>query len=221
MRKTIGIKEFLSKKFDTYKIDGKFLNTLGEPEKNFRMIIYGKSGNGKTEFAFQLAKYFASFAKVYYNSFEQGISKTLQDAILRNDMLSVSGRVVFGDKETFEDMKKRLRQKNSPQIVFIDSRDYLNLSKEQFKEITQENPRKAFVIISWEQDGKPKGEHAKAIEYMCDIKIYVKNFIAEPRSRFGGNEPYIIWDKGAAKAIKKRQDTEVQSTLFELDDGKI
>jgi hypothetical protein len=30
---------------------------------------------------------------------------------------------------------------------------------------------------------------------MCDIKIKVKTFKAYPRSRYGGNETFVIWDK--------------------------
>ena len=73
--RSIGITEFLDRKFDTYPFDGQFKDTFGEPEKNFKMIVYGKPGNGKTEFGFQLTKYLAQFTRVYYNSFEQGISK--------------------------------------------------------------------------------------------------------------------------------------------------
>lgn len=193
--RTIGITAFLERKFDTFPLEGAWLAALGEPEKNFKMILFGKPGNGKTEFAIQMAKYFAQFTKVYYNSFEQGISKTLQDALKRNNMQEVVGRVVFGDKETFEEMMQRLSGKNAPQIVIIDSRDYLNLTGQQYKALTEAHPRKAFVIICWESGGKPKGEHAKAIEYMCDIKCYVRNFVMEPRSRFGGNEKFVIWDR--------------------------
>jgi hypothetical protein len=178
--RTIGITQFLERKFNTYPLDGAWFASLGEVEKNFKMILFGKPGNGKTEFAIQMAKYFSQFTKVYYNSFEQGISKTLQDALKRNDM---------------QEMMQRLAGKNSPQIVMIDSRDYLNLTGQQYKILTEAHPRKAFVIICWESAGKPKGEHAKAIEYMCDIKCYVDKFIMEPRSRYGGNQKFVIWDR--------------------------
>jgi hypothetical protein len=202
--RTIGITQFLERKFDTYPLDGAWGNALGEVEKNFKMILFGKPGNGKTEFAIQMARYFARFTKVYYNSFEQGISKTLQDALRRNNMQDVVGKVIFGDKETFEEMMQRLGGKNAPQIVIIDSRDYLNLTGAQYKTLTEAHPRKAFVIICWESAGKPKGEHAKAIEYMCDIKCYVRNFIMEPRSRYGGNEKFVIWDRkqGSGSQLK-------------------
>ena len=197
--KAIGIKAFLAKEFNVFDFEGKFLDSFGKTEKNMRIIVYGSSGNGKTEFSIQLAKYLCNFGQVYYNSFEQGISKTLQDAILRNDLLEHEGKLHFGDKESYGEMIERLNKKRSPQIIFIDSRDYLNLTADQFRALIHKFPTKAFVIICWESNGKPKGEYAKAIEFMCDIKIQVSKFIAYPRSRFGGNENYVIWDKGAKK----------------------
>jgi hypothetical protein len=196
--RSIGINEFLNKKFDTYGVQGKWLDHFGEPETNFKMIVYGHSGNGKTEYCLQLAKYLASFTKVYFNSFEQGISKTLQDGIKRNNMKEVAGKVIFGNKETVAEMIARLKKKNSPRIIIIDSRDYINLTAEQFKMLIEAFPRKAFIVLCWESAGKPKGEYAKAIEFMCDIKVNVRHFKAYPRSRFGGNQTYLIWDRKPA-----------------------
>lgn len=42
---------------------------------------------------------------------------------------------------------------------------------------------------------KLKGQPANDIEYMCDLKIRVNQFKAYPRSRFGGNETFVIWDR--------------------------
>lgn len=195
MSRAIGISDFLAKQFDTYPFAGRWADTFGEPEKNFRAIVFGKPGNGKTEFIIQFTKYLAGFTKVYYNSFEQGISKTLQDALKRNDMMPVAGKVMFGNMETFDEMMERLASKNAAQVVVIDSRDYMKLTAEQFKTMIERHPRKAFIVICWEAGGKPKGEYGKAIEYFCDVKIQVRDFVAYPRSRFGGNQKFIIWDR--------------------------
>lgn len=193
--RSIGITDFLNRKFDTHPFAGAWLDSFGEPEKNFRAIVYGKPGNGKTEFCLQWAKYLAGFTKTYFNSFEQGISKTLQDALRRNRMVEVAGRITFGNQESFDEMMTRLASKNGPMVVFIDSRDYINLTANQFKTLIDTYPRKAFILICWEANGKPKGEHGKSIEFMCDIKIHVSQFVAHPRSRFGGNKNFIIWDR--------------------------
>lgn len=196
--RAIGISDFLERKFITYDFQGPWADAFGEPERNMKVIIWGNPGNGKTEFCIQLAKYMAGFTKVYYNSFEQGICKTLQDALRRNNMMDVAGRVIFGDQETFEEMLERLAGKNAPQVVVIDSRDYLNLTTTQFKRLIDEHPRKSFIVVCWEAGGKPRGEYAKQIAYMCDVKIHVRDFVAYPRSRFGGNQKFIIWNRKPA-----------------------
>jgi len=196
--RSIGITEFLERKFVTYPFEGAWADTFGEPERNMKCIIWGDPGNGKTEFCIQLAKYMAGFTKVYYNSFEQGVCKTLQDALRRNQMQDVAGRVIFGDQETVEEMTHRLSNKNSPSVCIIDSRDYINLTTAQFKTLIDTFPRKCFILICWQSGGKPRGEYAKQIAYMCDVKIQVRDFAAYPRSRFGGNKKFIIWDRKPA-----------------------
>lgn len=193
--KAIGIKEFLSKSFDVYEFADEWRDSFGEPEKNFVMVLYGDPGNGKTEFAVKLTKYLATFKKVLYCSYEQGISKSLQDAIRRNNMSDVDGKVVFTKGEPLHDLIARLKKGRSAEIVVIDSLDYMRLTTEQFKILRKTFPRKAFIIIAWSKNDTPKSQFAKDIEYMADIKVLVKLFRAKPRSRFGGNKEFVIWDK--------------------------
>lgn len=195
MSRAIGVTQFLNKTFDTFEFSHKWKETIGEPEKNFVAIIYGQSGNGKTDFAVKFAKYLASFTKVDYFSFEEGISKTLQEAIKRNNMKEVAGKIMFIDKTSFTDMIARLSTRGSAKIVFIDSLDYMNLTTQQFKQLRKKFPRKAFVIISWSKSGEPKSQYAKDIKYMSDVKVRVNNFKAYPVSRFGGYKPFVIWDR--------------------------
>jgi len=198
MSKAIGIKAFLDKTFDVFEFDGIWKAHLGKPEKTFQMLVYGHSGNGKTDYAIKFAKYLAGFSiRVLYNSYEEGICRTLQEAIQRNDLLSVDGKVIFTNKESLNEMITRLKKKGSPQVVIIDSRDYMNMTTEQYKTLVKLFPRKAFITLCWESAGKPKSQYAKDIEYMCDIKVQVRNFKAYPRCRFGGNETFVIWNKQA------------------------
>ena len=197
--KTIGVSNFIAKKFDIFPFEGEWKESFGEPEKNFQMIIYGDPGNGKTEFSVKFAKYLAGFRKVLYCSYEQGISKSLQDAIIRNNMEEVAGKIMFLSGGSVIELSDYIK-KTSPAIIFIDSLDYMRLTTEQYKTLTKNHPRKAFVIVTWSRNESPKSQYAKDIEYMCDIKSYVENFrITKPRSRFGGNKEFVIWDGGKKK----------------------
>lgn len=194
--KALGVTHFLAKKFDLYAFEDEWLETFGQVEKNFKACIYGKPGHGKTEMCIKLAKYLTRFGTVLYNSFEQGISKTLQSSIERNNLDEVNGKITFGDKITLTQLYSRLARKKSADIVFIDSRDYMGITAEDYSMLTEQFPRKAFVIICWQEGSRPAGKAGREIEYMADIKVMVKDFIALPRSRFGGNKPFVIWDRG-------------------------
>lgn len=201
--RAIGINAFIAKRFDTYSFEVQWKESFGEPEKNFKMIVYGGSVSGKTEFCVQLAKYLAGFGKVSYISSEQGISKSLQDAINRNNMQEVAGKVMFVAGGIFEDLVDYIKRSKS-RVIIIDSLDYTKLTTDQYKFLIKTFPKKAFVIIAWAKNGTPKSQHAKDIEFMCDIKSYVENFkITLPGSRFGGNKEFVIWD-GGKKVYKQR-----------------
>lgn len=206
--KAIGITQFLEKSYDVYTIEGKWLESFGSIEKNFKMSITGDSGHGKTELVVQFVKELVlkNKTKVDYISFEQGHSKSLQDAIVRNNMDEVKGKVMFLTGGSFDEVLERLKRRGSARVVVIDSQDYAELSTKQFKLLVKLFPKKSFIVTSWAKKDKPKNQAARDIEFMCCIKVLVKNFKAMPRSRFGGNQPFIIWDK--------KDNAPVQQTLF-------
>lgn len=206
--RAIGITQFLEKSYDVYDIEGEWLESFGHIEKNFKMSITGDSGHGKTELVVKFIKQLClkNNAKADYFSFEQGHSKSLQDAIQRNNMEEVKGKVMFITGGTFDEVLARLKRRASARIVVIDSQDYSELSTKQYKELVKTFPRKSFIITSWAKNEKPKNQAAKDIEFMSCIKVYVKSFKAYPRSRFGGNKPLVIWDK--------KDNTAVQQKLF-------
>lgn len=195
--RAIGITDFLRKTFDTFDIEGDWLESFGHLEKNFKMSITGGSGGGKTELSVRFVKYLVSKfnVKADYFSYEQGISKSLQAAIERNLMEEVKGKVMFIEKATFEEVIERLKRKGSAKIVVIDSQDYCDLTTKQFKILVDTFPKKSFIVISWAKNDKPKNQASKDIEYMSCIKVLVKNGKAFPISRFGGNKPFVIFEK--------------------------
>ncbi len=202
--RAIGITDFLDKTFDTFDIEGAWLDSFGHIEKNFKMSITGESGGGKTELTVKLVKYLCDnfTVKADYFSFEQGISKSLQAAIKRNDMEVVKGKVMFIGGGTFDELVERLKRRASAKIVVIDSQDYSDLSTKQYKFLVKTFPRKSFIVISWAKNDKPKNQASKDIEYMSCIKVLVKDGKAFPRSRFGGGKPFVIFEKKDKKPLQ-------------------
>lgn len=205
--KSLGVDQFLSKKFKLLGIEGEWKDTLGFLPTGFVGIVYGDSGNGKTEFLIQLAKYLATFGRVAWWSYEQRHGYDLQRAVVRNNMQEVSGNFIVIDplakvKEghsLFDELMTNMAKRNSPQFYIIDSYDYINFTKDEYHELRNRfGHRKGIIFVSHARGSKPKKAVAEYIEYDGGFGIYVKKFIAYVhKNRFSGFEPYLIWEEKA------------------------
>lgn len=197
MSKNYGIKDVESWKFNEVEIPEEWRNHLGNITENFRMIIEGKSGHGKTEYVIKLAKMLAKYyGKVHLNSTEQGKSSTLQQAFARNKVAEEvePGKLMLGDRsqKTFEGWFNKVQKPNSGRVLILDSIDYMHLTFDQYQKLHERFPHKAIIMVCWND---PMDTNSKKIKYMCDMKVEVKDYKAYNRTRFGGIKPLIIWDK--------------------------
>lgn len=193
--KNYSITDVESWKFEQVNLPKEWAEHLGNLTENFRMLIQGPSGHGKTEYLMKLIKVLAEkHGKVSLNNVEQGKSATLKEAIMRNDFTDLKGKVMICDasKRKFEPWFEALKRPNSGKIICLDSLNYMNLTLEQFKLMHEKFKHKSIIIVCWDD---PMNTASKEIKYMCDIKVEVKDFKANIRSRFGGNKPFVIWDK--------------------------
>ena len=172
---------------------GAWKASIGTPELCGTWLIWGNSANGKTRFALQLAKYLTNFRRVAYNSLEEGLSKSMKEAIIDTGL---NKNFVLLDKEPVEELKSRLRKRRSPDVILIDSLQYTGLSYGQYKELRKEFPHKLFIFISHAEGNEPKGNVARSIRYDAFVKIPVIGYAAYPQSRFGGGEKYVVWKHG-------------------------
>jgi predicted ATP-dependent serine protease len=199
MPRTLGVKQIMNKQYHTLPFTQEWLASFGEPSDPFHMLVYGHPKNGKTTFMMRFAKYLTRFGKVFYSSIEEGDSKTMQDAFKRERMDEIEdGKFMLGDQYFFNDLVEYLKGERRGKFVFIDSRDYMKLTAQQYIKLITLFPHKSFIIICWEQAGKPAGKFAKDIEYMVDIVVHVHDFKAKCRGRFGGNQDFVIWNKKPA-----------------------
>lgn len=205
--KSLGVQQFLDKKFKILTIeDPAWCGILGSLPHSFIGTIHGKSGQGKTEFTVRLAKLLCSFGKVGWLSYEQGHGYDLQRAIARNHMSDVARRFIPVDPNAkrrpglsmFDELDQYLARRGSPDFIFIDSLDYLELDFEQYKHLKLRHSRKGIVFINHEKGNEPKSAIGSRIAYDGQFTIQVKNYIATPvKSRIGGITDYIIWEERA------------------------
>ena len=198
MRKAVSIYELMRRNFRTLPFEGVWKQFIGEPEVAGAWLIWGNSGQGKTHFSLQLAKYLSGFGRVYYNALEEGISESLRLAVKR-ERISSRTRITFLDKEPVTELKERLNRHKSPNIILIDSIQYTGMSYTDYKALRNEFPKKLFVFISHADGKEPAGRVAKSVRYDVDVKIRIEGYKAFVQSRYGGRGEYVIWQEGAER----------------------
>ena len=178
--------------------EGEWNESFGEPERSGVWLIFGHPGNGKTDFAIQLSKYLTQFGNVAYNTLEEGARKSFQMALKRNNMHLVAKSFVILS-EDMSHLRKRLSKRKSADIIIVDSFQHAGITKTEYKDLKKEFPTKLFIFLSHADGRHPEGRPAKFAKYDADVKIFVQGFEAFITSRYGGGEPFIIWNEGAAE----------------------
>lgn len=201
MKQAISVDAILRKKFKEAKLSPEWAASIGKPELTGIWLAWGNSGNGKTSLAMQLAKELAPIlnGKMAYDSMEERARKTMQMAVLRHNMKEVKRKFILLE-DNLEELKERLRKPKSPQAVVIDSIQYTGLTKREYIAFKEEFAieRKKLIIFLSHADGKhPEGRVAKFVRYDADVKMRVEGHRMFPVSRYGGGEPYTIWEQGA------------------------
>jgi len=177
--RAISSDQLIRTKFQTMPFEGKWKASFGLPQLGGTWLVYGNSANGKTSLCMQIAKYVTTFTKVLYNSFEEGVSLSFQNTIVRNKMTEVTkGHFSILPGEDFEILMKRLKARKSASIIFIDSIQHSFLTKAQYRLMKATFPNKLFIYISHARGKKPKGEIADFIYYDADLKIRAEGFRA-------------------------------------------
>lgn len=118
-----------------------FWQTLfGKPARNFTMMFHGEPHNGKTIFLLKLAQYLAeNFGEVLYVSSEEFASPTMTKKV--NEFLTpIPKKLHFAENLKDPDL-------SNYDFIIMDSVNDLGLKINQYKEMREEHPDKAFIFI--------------------------------------------------------------------------
>ena len=209
-------------KIPSFEFTGAWEASLGKPAKSGVWIVWGNSGNGKSSFVMQLAKYLCKFEKVIYDSLEESTGLSVQKSLRRHGMADVSRRFLILDREPIERLSERLKRRKSPGVVIVDSFQYSGLNYTTYKQLKEAHPGKLFIFISHAEGSRPEGRAAKKVEYDADIKIFVEGFKASCKSRFMDRPgvPFIIWEEGAIKYALGEPGEEPDGKTIGRSEGK-
>ena len=199
MKRAYSVQNVLDAKFNVLPFDGQWLDAMGCPQLGGSWLIYGAPKNGKTTLAMQIAKYMCKFAKVAYNSVEEGLSLSIRAAIQRTYMEDVRRRFLLLDKEDVQDITERLSRRLSPDVIIVDSVQFLGLKWSEYKQLKDSFPNKLFIYISHIDGNKPEGSVAQKIWRDSNVYIRVEGFRGFPVSRYGGGKYININEDLAVK----------------------
>ena len=194
----VSIEKLARKKFVLMNFTGQWKDLIGTPECSGSLLVYGGSGAGKTTFSLRFLKYITHFKKCAYIPLEEGTKLTFKDAITNANLLPVSARVKIWEGYTVEDIDIELSKPKAPDVVFIDSLQYLKmtsksvneLTKFEYKELLERHPKKLFVFVSHAKKNEPRGALAESVYYGSDVCLFVDDFTVYPaKSRYGGKIP--------------------------------
>lgn len=193
-------KDILAKKRKILDFKGPWKDHIGQPEIKGSWFVYGHSGHGKTSYITQMARMLSGFGRVWFNGLEEGDSLSFQEAMQRAGLGAVGNKFLLIE-DSYEQLIARIKRRNRPKFLIIDSLQVAQLSKAQYHELVNECEEKdiQLIIIGHAEGKKPEGRIGKYIEYLSFVKIWVEGYKAIPKSRYGGNEPFVIYAKRASE----------------------
>ena len=138
---TMTVQEIREKEYDYYDLDAKWCKIFDNPAKNFKFMFYGEPGSGKTALSMQFAEYLASKQglRVLYVTAEEFDSKSFQDKVTLNGLED--------DKIVVANRNFREMDLSDYDVIFLDSAQRLKLKHDEFDELVEKYPDKAFVIL--------------------------------------------------------------------------
>ncbi len=173
-------------------------NAFGTPANCGMWFIWGNSGNGKSSFCMQLAKELARLMVVLYLPLEEEYASTFQDLLVKTGMAAVKKNIRFHKSLTPDTLNKKLKGRNSPKAIIIDSEQVFIRKYEEVQKLLESHPDKLFIFVSQSEGKTPRGKAAVDTKFYAHQKIWVEGYkaISHGRNKPGGE--YTIWETGAA-----------------------
>ena len=201
MKRAYSPKDIANKTYKTLPWGGRWEEAFGLPEENSTWFISGPSANGKSSFVMQLAHELTNYGQVLYLSYEEGVSQSFQERMLRHELDKKQGwfRVVTSD--TIEDLKVRLKKRHSAKFIIVDSFQHAGWEWSETLALVKEFPKKSFIFISQEAKGQPLGKPAIRLRYLAGVKIRVTGFRAYCQGRFNSDagNSFVVWEEGVLR----------------------
>ncbi|OWP80027.1 hypothetical protein BWK63_13210 [Flavobacterium covae] len=200
-KKALTVANIINQKSERIEFTGEWHEAFGMPQDRGVWLIWGSSGGGKSYFVMQLAKELAKTKKVLYNVLEEETSDT--DFIDRTQCLGMNevSENYGAQSYSYSELVARLKKRNSPDVVIIDSLTYFIKTFEEYMKLKKQFPSKIFIFTAHAKGANPRSELETRVQYDAKMKIFVNAYLASCKGRTigpnGGH--YIIWKEGYEK----------------------
>ena len=201
MKRAYSPKEIAKKTYKTLPWNGKWAEAFGMPEENSTWFICGPSAAGKSSFVMQLAYELTHYGQVLYLSYEEGLSQSFQERMLRFDLDKRQGWFRVVPNDTLDDLTARLKKRHSAKFIIVDSFQLAYWGYPETEALVKMFSKKCFIFISQEEKGQPTGKPARRLRYLADVKVRVQGFRAYCQGRFNpdaGNS-FVVWEEGVLR----------------------
>lgn len=170
--------EIANREVDALNFNYRWSALLGKPARNFRMMIHGEPGGGKTTFLLKFAQYLAeNFGKVIYISSEEFAATTLTTKV-KELFNAFPPNLHFTENANQYDLSEY-------DFIVLDSVNDLGLSIADFKQLKQDYPNAAFILLlQHTKSGQFKG--GKEWEHETEIAGEIENgLVTIYKNRYG------------------------------------
>ena len=176
----VSSEDMVKATFDSAGFTGRWSSFFGNPSSNFKIMVYGAAGGGKSTFCILLAKYLTEHLgwRVLYIASEERFGYTLKEKLKRlnacNENLHIAERVPDGVLKDYD-------------CVFFDSVNDLQIEPSELNDYT--DGIASVSIFQCTKDGQYKG--GQEFSHDADVVVRVDDMVAvTEKNRFGnsGNE---------------------------------
>ena len=179
--------DFSKMQFKTLGFIGKYRKLIGDPNKGFTAMVYGKPKMGKSFLCIDFAGYLArNHGKVLYIAREEGLDMTLQEKLKSKDVAHPN---LFVSETIPDDLTPY-------EFMFFDSVNKLGLSTSDLESLKSHYPDKSFIyIFQTTKEGNFRG----ANEFQHDVDVVInlpEKGLAVQNGRFNQGGEMRIFEEG-------------------------
>jgi predicted ATP-dependent serine protease len=186
-----SVSELRKSKFKPLVLSSKYKSLLGRVPDNFRLLLWGAPGHGKSSLALILANDIARKLKTLYVSAEESLnSATLSSRIKR---FKANGKnLIFNDSNNIETIDSLIQEQN-PKFVVIDSVNVISSKIDSIIQLILKYNNVGFILIAQATKDHKNYSGIGTLAHAVDIVVKIENGSATAqKNRFAGLGTMIV-----------------------------